>query len=54
MKRFGGIFMRKAVIFLLSFSLFFVLGGIIQAASVSDSIAKKLIMRTTQTLKTRL
>ena len=33
--------MRKAVIFLLSFSLFFVFGASIQAAGVSDSIAKK-------------
>ncbi|WP_165263977.1 hypothetical protein [Paenibacillus sp. M-152] len=46
--------MRKAVIFLLSFSLFFVFGVNIQAAGVSDSIAKKQTIRTTQTLKTPL
>lgn len=33
--------MRKTVVFLLSFSLFFVFGASIQAAGVSDSIAKK-------------
>ncbi|KEO77635.1 hypothetical protein MKN04_16220 [Paenibacillus polymyxa] len=33
--------MRKIIYFLLSFSLFFVFGASIQAAGVSNSIAKK-------------